>query len=407
MKSPFKPALAFCCLLIFSSFALADDKEMSTTYQAGSGVTFETRDGHFKASLGARLQVRYTYTDVDTSYDWDIFGDPEEEDTSSFSVRRMKLWLKGHAYDERLTFKFQANFAATQANDKLEDAYFRWKQNQYFAVQAGQFKVPFARQEMTSSGKQSFVDRSPVTGAFKIGREPGVMISGSFLEGHKIQYHLSATNGNGMNSDANDTNTHLVVGRLSFNPFGDFKYSESDLNNTKGWVPHIDLAYGVHRASNETDYDGNSRNDKLDITMGELSLGLRGHGFFLEGSYFMRESHLDLPKAMLLAEGEPTQAVEEEGWFLQAGYFFVPGKFELVGRYSEYDPDTSSLFKHDRETDCSLGFNWFFDGNGHNLKWQTDISQMTYEAKSLTYAKDMKTAQLKGLEFRTQFQIIF
>ena len=73
-----------------------------------------------------------------------------------------------------------------------------------FRVVFGQFKVPFGRQEMTSSGNQQFVDRSLVSDEYERGRDIGVSVQGAVWN-NKIEYRVGMFNGNGLTGRATTT----------------------------------------------------------------------------------------------------------------------------------------------------------------------------------------------------------
>ena len=70
-------------------------------------------------------------------------------------------------------------------------------------LKAGQFKAPFGRQELTSSGNQQFVDRSIASVLFAPARQIGLQIGGQFGFGtavpDMITYAGGIFNGNGIN----------------------------------------------------------------------------------------------------------------------------------------------------------------------------------------------------------------
>ena len=68
-------------------------------------MLFRSPDGLFEASLGFNLQVRFTHLDLDAS--------AGAVDANEFRVRRFKLFLRGFAFDSRLTWRFQGDFAST------------------------------------------------------------------------------------------------------------------------------------------------------------------------------------------------------------------------------------------------------------------------------------------------------
>lgn len=49
------------------------------------------------------------------------------------------------------------------------------------------------------------------------------------------------------------------------------------------------------------------------------------------------------------------------GWYVQSGYYLIPRKLELAGRYAYWDPDTHAGGDLVKEVDFSL--NWFLNGN--------------------------------------------
>ena len=86
---------------------------------------------------------------------------------ASFRIRRAKFKLEGWFYKPTLEFELQLNWPDvnnTPPSQFLEDANIDWdlskKKNKAFRLRFGQFKAPFGRQQLTSSGAQQFVDRA-------------------------------------------------------------------------------------------------------------------------------------------------------------------------------------------------------------------------------------------------------
>ena len=77
-------------------------------YKEGKGFTFATPDDRFSLSVGGRLQVRYTLTDIDSA-----FVNPQKgvEDSQSFDIPRARLWWKGNAFTPRLKYEIQIDVA--------------------------------------------------------------------------------------------------------------------------------------------------------------------------------------------------------------------------------------------------------------------------------------------------------
>ena len=101
-----------------------------------------------------------------------------------------------------------------------------------FQIKVGQFKVPFGRQELTSSGSSAV--RRPL--ARRPTSSPRAATwacrSGACSLKNKLDWRLGVFNGNGRTKTANDNDKYQINGRWRFQPWGDVKYSESDFEST-------------------------------------------------------------------------------------------------------------------------------------------------------------------------------
>ena len=120
----------------------------------------------------------------------------------------------------KLSYEVQLNWAAVGANVGaqpgnvgaiLEDANIAWDPQGMgkFRVVFGQYKVPFGRQQMISSGNQQFVDRSLVSDEYARGRDIGVSVQGAVWS-NKIEYRAGMFNGNGLTRPSNDNDKFQV-----------------------------------------------------------------------------------------------------------------------------------------------------------------------------------------------------
>ena len=124
------------------------------------------------------LHARFSADDVSPA----LPGTAEQGDSQgSFRIRRVEVQARRlvlaaarrrarrRRFMPRLSYELQLNWPdVTTANapgNMLEDANIAWdpQGRGKFRVVVGQFKVPFGRQEMTSSGNQQFVDRALVS----------------------------------------------------------------------------------------------------------------------------------------------------------------------------------------------------------------------------------------------------
>ncbi|MEO5763352.1 MAG: porin [Vicinamibacteria bacterium] len=146
------------------------------------GKTRITTDSAYM-EMSTRLQVRYTHDPNDSVR---LPGTATGgDDNGSFRIRRAKFKLEGWAMKPWLTYEFQLNIPAVTGSNAgaiLEDASIdvdTTKGKNRLRIKFGQFKPGWGRQEMTTSGSQSFVDRSEVSNQYARGRETGLALWGT------------------------------------------------------------------------------------------------------------------------------------------------------------------------------------------------------------------------------------
>ena len=138
---------------------------------------------------------------------------------------------------KELTYEVQLSWAGPEAGAStqtpLEDALLTWDASKKgsFKITIGQFKVPLGRQEMTSSGKLQFADRSLLNAEFTRGRDVGLQVSGRLAQ-DKVEYFAGVFNGNSASRISNDNTKLQYNARVSFEPLGKVSYSESAF---EGW----------------------------------------------------------------------------------------------------------------------------------------------------------------------------
>ena len=367
----------------------ADYKDVTKSkpikYKVGSGFTFTSEDEKFSLNLGSRIQARYTFTDNDTS-----------ADVSQWRVRRAKFWLKGHAYTKDLTYKVQVNFADSGSSKMLEDAYLNYSFLKEAQILVGQDKVPFARQELTSSGSQQFVDRSNATDTFKPARDIGAMVHGKVAEG-LLEYAVGWYGGGGQSNPRNNNNNAVAV-RLAVNPLGEMKCSESDIEYSKN--PLVSVGANWYRnqftkgETNNTGFYGKWLNkganfaadEKIAVNTAGADVAFKWRGLSAQGEYFW-------------AQGDGDSAVKTsqraQGFYAQTGYFIIPKHLEAAVRYSYVDPNRDKA--NDLQSDVQGAISYYF--SKHNLKLQADVTN--------SHRQQSSGVPLDNMEYRLQAQIIF
>ena len=353
-----------------------EEKQSITNVSWKDGKT--TIEGD-KAALiiSNRVQVRFTN---------DQPSDPADPNSTgskgSFRIRRAKTKFEGWIYNKFLTYDVQLNWADTASS--LEDAAINYdvtKGLKALQIKGGQFKVPFGRQELTSSGSQQFVDRSIISEQFEKGRDIGVQIWGQ-TPGGAIEWRTGIFNGAGRNKTTNDNDRYQFDTRVTWNIMGDVKYSESDFESTDKPLLAVAVQYEANNQQGATTGDDIDR----DVFGGDVVLKFRGLSVFAE--YFRRVS-------------EPEMAVDfdSDGYNVQVGYFLYRRYLEIALRWAALDPSDQTLasgvpLANDHVHERGITVNWFM--NKHPLKLQADWRQIENEAVDMTTD-----------EARLQMQFIF
>ncbi|PWS29314.1 porin [Pedobacter yonginense] len=175
-----------------------------------------------KLSFAGVLQTRYVLA-LDKNVD--INGKHFDPATSkaisnTFLVKRARVMVKGDINDH-----FSANILANLAefnsdpsNKVLENAYIKYSLNEYFHIQAGQFRPFFGIEDAVAVDIIRTLDFSNQYYAFgKNGWQSfqtGISLLGNVIPGGKVRYFVGAYNGNNKNQSSDDNNTKNLYGRL-------------------------------------------------------------------------------------------------------------------------------------------------------------------------------------------------
>ena len=154
--------------------------------------------------IGGYLQARETY---------------QSKVGVTASINRARVSVDGglpQHFSYRVLVEYEANGSATTAASvSLRDAYIRW-QSEAFTVTAGQFKVPFSREFITSITAIETADRAAVVDSLAPKRDIGVM--GEWRLGTIAALSLGFYNGDGQNKPTNRDSSLMVSGRVSLRP---------------------------------------------------------------------------------------------------------------------------------------------------------------------------------------------
>jgi len=366
-------------------------------YKLGNGFTFTTQDEKFQLSLGGRMQFRYTFTDKDSG-----------QDSSQWDAKRIRLIMGGYAYTKDLTYKLEIDarqLASSPSNKGLVDAWMNYKIVDEAQIKVGQYKTPFARQELTSDGALQFVDRSPVVDAFKPSYDIGAMLNGKIADG--LAYYSAGVFGGAGQTNTRTSNDNMFVARVAVNPLGDMPYSEADIDVSKKPLLSIGADYfrnTINRTAAST-FDTNAgyaggwvtkglANGPLKNTLGKFDVDSYGvdaafkwMGLFAQAEYMQGQAESQAVSANNL--------LRAQGFYAQAGYMIIPGKLEASVRYSYLDPNRDN--SNDTITEQIGALSYYFAK--HNLKLQADAGN--------THTQTGVGKTTDDMVYRLQAQIIF
>ena len=255
---------------------------------------------------------------------------------NSFDIRRARVDLKG-SVTPYFSYRLQVDFVD---KPKMIDAYGELKLADYFSVTAGQFKIPFSMENLTSSNKLEMIDRSQVVEALvarskdvignQNGRDIGIQVAGTFLKVKGkpvIEYRIGLFNGSGINVADTANNGKDISGRLIFTPVTGLSFGGGFY---KGWDKAI-----------KPDVPGTSQT--RDRFGAEFSYVLSQ--FSLKGEYIAGK------------DGK----TKRSGWYVQTGYFLIPQKLQVLAKYDVYDLNTS--------TPDNISTNYVFGANYNFNAW--------------------------------------
>ena len=358
-----------------------DEVERPTAGFSG-GFFIQSPDGNHRLRTQARVQARYQFESMDAGE-----GEDRENETQ-FSIPRARLKLSGHVFNPDWRFTFQADFGKGFVG--LKDFYVEYRASDWMLFRVGQFKRPFSRQQLTSSGRQEFVDRAITDRAFGAGRDIGLMLhNGSQRDG--FEWAFGVFNGTG------------DKGRFSGSAAVDPTSGEGDVSGSFSNVPdnlHPALVlrggynYGGIRGYREADLEGGplrfaagaSGQYDLDVdddgasrVAAELDYMLKAEGFSTTGGVYWASVDVDDESSSTL------------GFHAQAGYL-IGDLFQPAVRFAMVDPEGDD----NNTQELGLGLSFYFFG--HGLKWQNDVSMLTAQSAA---------GDLSDIRARSQLQLSF
>ncbi len=286
---------------------------------------------------------------------------------NTFLLHRARLDVKGNVTDN-WSYEVYTEFAGV--TPKLLDAYTTYKIADYLKFTAGQFKVPFSAESLTSDADLLFIDRSQVVNGLagrstdvignQNGRDIGAQLTGSFAKidnRYLFDYYFGVFNGAGYDVTTDNNNQKDVVGRLVIHPIANLSIGADFYIGQDVFA--VGTAAAATHKRNRQGIDGTYVWNKLSLTA-EYDRGTDA-------------------------------TINRNGWYGQAAYFVWSNKLQLAARYDTYDP--TQTITTDRTTYYIGGANYFFN------KW-AKLAVNYIDARE-------QTVQIKNNIFEAQLQVTF
>jgi phosphate-selective porin OprO/OprP len=331
-------------------------KNVEVGYEDGAYIKMKDDRWSLKVNLGIEPEFIYSIPD-------------NGEDNGTFKMRRVRLYMSGNAYEPWLQYYTQFSFEGS--SPALRDAYLQATKLSYLQPRAGQFKVPFDRAYLDSDFALQFIERSIASDAFSLQRDIGFQLAGDLL-GKRITYAAGMFNGSGANQ-SNVNNNYMYVGRVVWQPFGPYPYAQPPLGTKQDPLFALGAAGaympGLAPGERKTLAGplGSTSIVPVNSDVYELTsdVAFRYKRFSLEGGYYYRN----------INPQESTNIYHNtDAWgiYAQAGFFFIPDKFEFAGRYSYVDPDNPTGEGTNPQYELTFGLNYYF--YGQRIKAQLNYS---------------------------------
>jgi len=330
-------------------------KKVEVGYKKGAYI--KSADDSFSLKVNVRTQGLFRYESLE-----------DRDDTASFSVKRARILASGNVFYPWMNYNTQVTLEGN--NTALRDAYIEATYFDWLQPRIGQYKLPFDREFLTSAFNLQLIDRSIASNEFSLQRDTGLQFSGQFLK-DQLNYGIGIFNGSGANQSNQDQN-FMYVGRMVWNPFGSYPYSQAALDTPDR--PKLAVGFagaylpGIEPGERRT-LAGRLGNTNIvpvnsDVYQMTADLAFKYRNLSFEGGYHFR--NIDPEK--------PTTYGEEsaQGFYIQGGYFLIPKKLELALRYSWVDPDNPNQKNNDEQEEYTGGLTYYM--YGHDLKLQGNYS---------------------------------
>lgn len=288
-------------------------------------------------------QLRY-----DANFDKDF-----NINNSTVFLQRVCINFDGKITD-KLTYRIGGDFIRETV---LTDAYLKYAVCDAFVIQAGQMKTPFTIENQFNPAfdcelfdyatviKQLAGYEGGITGIGALGRDIGVMVSGSLFKGW-VDYKIGIFNGNGINKKDNNLDKDIIA-RLDIHPWikeltitgsyqnGHYTCDSTMRGDNNRWSAGIQ--YKTDRIVVRSEYIGGKT--------GRMDSSFNSNGFYATAGYWFKlgkEGTQKLMPVIRYERLEKDEAINKGAVaYYTAGVYYLPVKqVNLKFNYQLIQPET-------------------------------------------------------------------
>ena len=347
------------------------------------------------------------------------------------SFERLRLSISGQAYSPSLKYFCQLDGNSDQSSNAAFLDYFitydlgreiLGGEPDKLAIKAGRWKVPFSRSREESGRRFQFTERTTSNLFFDLNRSIGVGLFGELeILASPVRWETALFNGFQTGADANvrdsSLDQHLAWStRLAADFFGEFGGDgEPDLS----WHDEPVLRLGCGFALTRIDAQGINefnlqRVVDSGLTLASLLALLPSEVTAYDVGMYTLDAHWKYRGLSVISEyywrgianfrGADVPSLFDHGFNLQFGQFVVPGKLELLARWSRIVGDSGTLGLTYQSTDeVGVGLACYF--RGHQAKIVFDATRMN--GMPLSSPRLDLSPGNEGWLMRTQLQLAF
>ena len=424
------------------------------------GFFLASPDGRFKLEVGGFVQPAFMWSNINQ-----LNNKPVDQLVNRYGFGSggfNELIFKGHVFSPAIQFMIKTNFVFNQAigiaqNDpnanlqgsdsgqlQLLDAWARINFNDNWSVRFGQYRLPYAREQLVVDQYQMAVSRSIVSRNYGLWYSQGMELQ---FQGDDTRWNLSVDNGatdnvlgenlkvvgsEPLNSPwSAQQSSYSVNSRIEWKPFGawsDFDSFTSPVGEQAGLLLGVAFHTQVTQplSSTDTDINQDSPSNTWNSITTDAQWNFGGASIFISAYYnnINSEKFYTAKNLQPLTIAGGLGSVNAYGFTFQPALYIDP-KVEIFSRY-EYaqwtSSDTSGLNQPSPPSPESfktflnqgalsimtVGLNWYLDGQ--DLKWTTDLGMTVGSEVGASYVDTASGWRASGqgeFVFRTRLQLIF